>query len=194
MLLFLFLRIFGENRYQEIPVFYAQGPPPESDCPEDPIADFELSDQLGRIIDRRIFNNKISIVNFFYLNCSDNCQKSMDQQARVFNHFLDHPLIQFLSISLGQSDTLESISQYAANFGSDPTQWVFLTGEISTILDLARCGLFMNSSSDKFMRGEDDLVVLDGKKRIRGYYDPILDQEVDRLIAEVQILALDYNR
>lgn len=194
VLFFLFLRIFGENRFQEIPVFYAQGPPPELGCQEDQSLTFELTDQLGRTIDQAILKNKISVVNFFYLSCSNDCQKSMDQQARVYNHFLDHSLIQFLSISLGQNDTLESIAQYAANFRADPTQWVFLTGEDSSILDLARCGLVLDSGSDGFSLGENDFVVMDGRNRIRGYYDPLEDQEVDRLIAELQILALDYNR
>ncbi len=154
---------------------------------------FHLTDRLGGAINSDVFDNKISVVNFFHPECLSGCQRAMDQQARVYNHFLDHPLIQFLSISLEPGDTL-TMHRYQMSFRPDPMQWIFVTGDLATVLDLAHCGLVIDTEADGFMHGEADLVVMDGKKRIRGYYDPNSDQEVDRLITEIQILALDYNR
>ena len=53
--------------------------------------------------------------------------------------------------------------------------------------------MVLDINPDEVSRDNLKFVVLDSQKRIRGYYDPADYEEIDRLIAEVQILALDYN-
>ena len=192
-LAFLFLRIFGENRYQDIPVLVDQEVPSDWDCPQGRKLDFELFNQRGRPVQGSVLRNRVTVVNFFQGSCQGVESNTLDQQARVYNHFLDHQEVQLLSISLSPCDSLGSIGRYSREFKAHPSKWQFLYGEISEVKKLLGCGLVIYNG-DLPIQKDLDFVVLDTRRRVRGYYNPLDEEEIDRLIAEVQILALDYNQ
>ena len=73
--------------------------------------------------------------------------------------------------------------------------WYFLTGEKETIYSLCREGFMLGvetSAPADVAAGDDPIihsnrfVLIDRMNRIRGYYDPFDETEIDRLLGDVK--------
>ncbi|MDQ3101850.1 MAG: SCO family protein, partial [Bacteroidota bacterium] len=75
---------------------------------------------------------------------------------------------------------------------ADPERWRFLTGDRKQIYDLARTSYF--AAMDEGDGGPDDFVhtenfvLVDSKRRLRGFYDGTNEKEIDRLIGDLRKL------
>ena len=71
--------------------------------------------------------------------------------------------------------------------------WKLLTGDRDEIYRLARRGFFagdstgLTSTSDEFLHTEN-VILTDGKRRIRGVYNGTLRVEMERIFQDIQIL------
>lgn len=202
VLIYLFLQGFGSNSYA-IPIYYEDGVKSSlASCEfsqgQHFIPDFEMISQANDKITDDIMNNKISVVDFFFTSCPDICPIMSSELDRVKEIFKEQPGVQILSFTVDPAyDTPEVLSNYAKDFNADPHQWKFLTGEKEDIYSLARCGFLLpvedgDGSKADFIHSEK-IILVDGQKRIRGYYDGTDRGEIDRLITEINILLGKYN-
>ncbi|GFR80709.1 methylenetetrahydrofolate reductase [Elysia marginata] len=92
---------------------------------------------------------------------------------------------------MGEEDTPKLLKQYAEKHGAIPGKWNLLTGGKAQIYDLARKSyLVAKKGKDKgdFIHTEN-IVLVDKKKRIRGFYNGTKEEEVKKLIADISILG-----
>src|SRR5690606_7162233 len=106
--LYYLLQEKGENRYHPLPVF---GPKKTAstfhtrrgrqipDTIYHQINGFSLLNQKGDVIDFAADTSKISVVNFFYTRCGDNCDLILKEMARQRDRFKENKLLRFVSIS-----------------------------------------------------------------------------------------------
>jgi protein SCO1/2 len=109
---------------------------------------FTLRDQDGKTIDNSIFTGRVTIVDFFFTHCKLVCplltQHMADQQRA-----LKGTGARMLSVSVDpEHDTPETLKQYAAEHGADPSRWTFACGDRQTIGAMVEGGL-------KFAVGDD---------------------------------------
>jgi protein SCO1/2 len=111
--------------------------------------------------------------------------------------YAKNKMVDFVSITVDPNrDSVETLKNYAKTFKPLSAKWLFVTGDTSTIYNLARKGFLVNAlkvNKDEFIYS-DKLVLIDQNKRIRGYYTGASTDEVNRLDDEIKVLISEELR
>ncbi len=203
VLIFMFLRGFGQNEY-DLPIFFQNGVDnPFQECPvtdttQHYIPEFVFTNQEGKTVGRAEMEGKITIVDFFFTSCPSICPVMSKEMERVNDMFRDESRIQIMSISIDpEYDTPAILKEYADEHHAIPGKWHFLSGPKDETYRLARCGFVIptidgNGVPDDFVH-TDKFILVDELGRIRGYYSGTNREEVDLLMLETKVLLHDNN-
>ena len=157
------------------------------------IASFNLTNQIGQVVNQNTTKNKIYIANFFFATCQSICPMMSNQLQEVQKAFLADDSVLILSHSVNPlHDTVAVLSNYADTYGAKTNKWHLLTGNKKQIYDLAKTSYLVNAFEDDgspegFLHSELFLLI-DKKARIRGIYDGTNTSEVKKLIEDVKLL------
>ena len=157
------------------------------------IANFNLTNQIGQVVNQNTTKNKIYIANFFFATCQSICPMMSNQLQEVQKAFLADDSVLILSHSVNPlHDTVAVLSNYADTYGVKTNKWHLLTGNKKQIYDLAKTSYLVNAFEDDgspegFLHSELFLLI-DEKSRIRGMYDGTNTAEVKKLIEDVKLL------
>ena len=157
------------------------------------IADFSLINQNGKTVTQDTYNNKIYIADFFFTTCQTICPIMTDHMVILQNKLKLDPDIMLLSHTVTpEIDSVAQLKKYALNKGVLDSKWNLVTGDKKEIYQLARKSyLAVKSNGDG---GEYDMIhtenfiLIDQKKRIRGYYDGTLEEDIESLLNDIDIL------
>ena len=175
------LPIYGEKKIISGDTIYHQ------------IASFNLTNQIGQVVNQNKTKNKIYIANFFFATCQSICPMMSNQLQEVQKAFLADDSVLILSHSVNPlHDTVAVLSNYADAYGAKTNKWHLLTGNKKQIYDLAKTSYLVNAFEDDgspegFLHSELFLLI-DKKSRIRGMYDGTNTAEVKKLIEDVKLL------
>lgn len=158
------------------------------------VMDFTLLSQTGDTISQTDLENKIYVADFFFTTCPGICRDMAAQKRRLQDVFKDDDLICLVSHSVTpEIDSLEVMQEYAQIQGAIAGKWFLLTGDKPQIYNLARKSYFAvqdqggNGDENDFIHTEN-FILIDQKKRIRGFYDGTSEESVDQLIKDIAIL------
>ena len=157
------------------------------------IADFSLINQNGKTVTQDTYNNKIYIADFFFTTCQTICPIMTDHMVILQNKLKLDPDVMLLSHTVTpEIDSVAQLKNYALNKGVLDSKWNLVTGDKKEIYQLARKSyLAVKSNGDG---GEYDMIhtenfiLVDQKKRIRGYYDGTLEEDIESLLNDIDIL------
>ncbi len=162
------------------------------------ITGFNLINQDGENVNESVIKNKIVVADFFFTSCPSICPKMTSQLERVQETFKDDNRVMILSHTVWpERDSVPLLKEYALQYNADKSKWLFLTGDKVHLYDLARKSYlvapsltdtnFTHGSENDFVHTEN-FVLVDSKKRIRGYFDGTDKEEVDELILDIKTL------
>jgi protein SCO1/2 len=196
----------GKNRYHPLPV-YGQKTPAKTfhkvrgkqipDTIYHALADFHLTDQDGKPVSFKNFDDKIFVVNFFYTHCPTVCNTINGYMDSLARNFEKEKTVRFLSITVDpKNDSVAALKKYSERFADQGPKWLFLTGDTSTIYNLARKGLLVNAvdAGNGNYIYSDKMILIDSHKRIRGYYEGASFTDVTRLNDEIKVLVYEEIR
>jgi len=198
--LYYLLISLGKNHYNALPVF---GPKKLAatthrvhgkDIPDTifhTLPNFKLTDQNGQPVSLSTFSGKIFVAGFFYTNCPGVCGQMNANVSRLVAAFAKNKLVEFVSITVDPArDSVPVLKKYAASFDAHAPKWSFLTGDTTTIYNLARKGFLVNAvqNSKTDFDYSDNLILIDEERRIRGYYKGAVIEDVSRLNDEIKVL------
>jgi len=153
----------------------------------------------GHVINNSTINsenplNEIVVVNFFFTHCPVVCPKMMKQVKRIQASAGQH--ISFYSVTVDpERDDAKTLSNYAHRLGIN-NNWILITGDKKKIYRFARKEVFVTATDgdggDEDFIHSDNLILIDPKKRIRGYYKGTDKEEADRLINDIQKLKKEF--
>jgi protein SCO1/2 len=108
----------------------------------EPVPDFRLADQLGRVVRLTDFRGRVVVLNFIYTRCPlpDVCPRLSANFARLQRRFHDRMArdLMLVSISLDpQYDSTEVLARYGKIWGANPEGWRFLTGDTAEVRRVA---------------------------------------------------------
>jgi protein SCO1/2 len=158
---------------------------------------FDLKNQLGESVTGKELDGKIYVADFFFTTCGGICPKMTKELQRVQQEFAKDDRVMIVSHTVTpERDSVEVLKRYADKYGADHKKWLFLTGDKKEIYGLARRAYFIVKEAKE---GEDDgsgsdfihtenFVLIDSKKRIRGYYSGIRPSSVDSLMNDMKLL------
>ena len=157
------------------------------------IADFSLVNQEGRTITQKDFEGNIYVADFFFATCPSICPIMSSNIAKLQETFKKEPAVMFLSHSVTPDiDSVAVLAEYGERYGANPAVWMLATGEKQHIYELARKSYFAvldegDGGVQDFIHTEN-FILVDSKRRIRGFYDGTSDNDMKRLEDEIRIL------
>ena len=157
------------------------------------IADFSLTNQNGKTVTQDTYNNKIYIADFFFTTCQTICPIMTDHMVILQDKLkLDSDVMLLSHTVTPEIDSVAQLKKYALNKGVLDSKWNLVTCDKKEIYQLARKSyLAVKSNGDG---GEYDMIhtenfiLIDQKKRIRGYYDGTLEEDIESLLNDIDIL------
>jgi len=163
------------------------------------IPPFRFVNQDSSEVSNHSFDGKIYVADFFFISCPDVCPVIQRNMLKVYNKYKDNKEVKLLSHTIDpKHDAPYRLKQYAKKLGAEGTQWEFLWGSKESIYSLAKNDYMV--SVDDTTKGpggfahEGYLVLVDQQKRMRGVYDGTSDQEVDKLMKDMDVLLLEYRK
>jgi protein SCO1/2 len=157
------------------------------------IADFNLINQNGKKITNKDYEGKIYIADFFFTRCQNICIAMAYNMSELQEFYKNDTDIMFLSHSVTPLiDSVSVLKEYALNKGVIDGKWNVTTGKKKHIYELARKSYFAvldegNGDENDFIHTEQ-FILVDKKRRIRGYYDGTNDQEMEKLKEDIVFL------
>lgn len=160
------------------------------------IADFELIDQNGQLVTQDTYKDKIYIADFFFTRCGTICPIMTTHMSALQAAFKEDPDVLLLSHSVTPvMDSVPVLKDYAIAKGVIDAKWHLVTGDKQQIYNLARKSYFAvldegDGGAQDFIHTEQ-FVLIDKKRRIRGFYDGTDFEEVKRIIEDIAILKAE---
>ena len=159
------------------------------------IADFKLTNQNGKIITQEDYKDKIYIANFFFTTCQTICPIMTDHMAQLQEKLKDNDQVLLLSHTvMPEVDTVAQLKRYAIEKGVQDAKWNLVTGSKIEIYDLARKSYLAakdNPGNPYGLIHTENTLLIDKKRRLRGYYDGTLQEDVDRLLGDIEKLQME---
>ncbi len=162
------------------------------------VADFSLLNQNGDTITQRDYQGKIYIADFFFTTCPTICPIMTDNMAFLQDALMEDPEVKLLSHSVTPNiDSVEQLKRYAIEKGVVDSKWNLVTGDKKQIYQLARKS-YMAVKTDGDggpydMIHTENFILVDKEGRIRGTYDGTKREDMDRLLADLDILKASYR-
>lgn len=162
------------------------------------IADFSLTNQNGETITQEDYKGKIYIADFFFTTCPTICPimtKNMVDLQKALGKDSD---VMLLSHSVTpEIDSVTQLKKYAIEKGVDDRNWNLVTGDKKQIYELARKSyLAVKTDGDGGpfdMIHTENFILVDKDKRIRGFYDGTKKEDMDKIMADIEILKNSYD-
>lgn len=157
------------------------------------IANFKFVDQDSNAVTNDTYKGKIYVADFFFTSCRTICPIMKTQMLRVYDSIQNDPEISLLSHTIDpEYDTVGLLHDYAERLGVKSDKWHFVTGNKEEIYKLAQTSYFSTALEDK---SEADgfihsgaFLLIDKERRIRGKYDGTKEEDVNRLLGDIQRL------
>jgi protein SCO1/2 len=154
------------------------------------VSDFELTDQDGKRVSLQTFAGQILIVNFFFTHCPTVCTQMNSNVSVLADSYARNKMVRFVSITVDPERDLPAVLKaYAEPYKVKPAKWSFLTGDTTTVYNLARKGFLVNAlklGKDDFIYS-DKLILIDPVHRIRGYYESTESRDITKLNDEIKV-------
>lgn len=158
------------------------------------IGAFEFTDHHGKKLSNKNLDGKIYVADFFFTSCPTICPKLTLSMERLQNKFMDAEDFQLISHTvMPWKDSVSVLNQYAENMDINYEKWKLLTGDEDQIYSLARKSYFadeqfgFNDDETDFLH-TDKFILVDKKRRIRGIYTGLVEEDLIRLEEDINIL------
>lgn len=162
------------------------------------IADFKLTNQNGKIITQKDYENKIYVADFFFASCKGICIPMAHNMGELQKSFKNDSDIMFLSHSVTpKMDSVSVLREYASLKGVIDGKWNVTTGDKKHIYNLARKSYFAvldeGDGGDQDFIHTENFILIDKEKRIRGIYDGTQKENIQKIIDDITLLKKEYK-
>jgi protein SCO1/2 len=161
---------------------------------EHKIADFSFVNQNGKTVTQKDYEGKIYVADFFFTTCGTICPIMTTNMIEVQKAFINNPKVMLLSHTVTpEIDSVPILKKYALKKGVVDSKWNLVTGDKKEIYSMARksyLAVKLGKPSELYdMVHTENFVLVDSKKRVRGFYDGTKKEEMIRLIEDINWLC-----
>jgi len=158
------------------------------------IPDFSFTNQNGKIITQEDYKDKIYVADFFFTTCPSICPKMTNNMVWLQEQIKDNPKVMLLSHSVTPDiDNVAVLKAYAKEKGVIDEKWNLVTGNKKDIYYIARksyLAVKTGQAEELYdMVHTENFILIDQKRRIRGFYDGTNLEEVKRLYEDILFLC-----
>jgi protein SCO1/2 len=158
------------------------------------IADFSFVNQNGDTITQKNYEGKIYVADFFFTTCGSICPKMTTNLADVQKAILNNPKVMLLSHTVfPETDSIPVLKAYAVKNGVVDSKWNLVTGDKKEIYTMARksyLAVKLGKPDELYdMVHTENFVLVDQKRRVRGFYDGTDKEDMKRLLEDINFLC-----
>lgn len=162
------------------------------------IADFSFTNQNGEIITQKNYEGKIYVADFFFTTCPTICPIMQDNMVEIQNAFKEVSDVMLLSHTvMPHIDSVPVLKKYALEKGVIDSKWNLVTGDKKDIFYIARKSYLAVKTETEGelydMVHTENFILVDKKRRVRGFYDGTNKEEIKRLIEDIRFLMTEKN-
>ncbi|MCX6264630.1 MAG: SCO family protein [Bacteroidetes bacterium] len=178
---------------KKLPFFITKDLSPQWNIqPTHQVASFSFVDQSGNTICSDSLRKGIYLVNFFFTSCPGICPKMTNRLLSIQDSLLRLKGVTLLSFSvMPMVDSVPVLKQYEKKYGIHPEIWHLLTGDKAAIYRLGRSSFFADDNTQgdtsTFLHS-DKLFLVDRERHIRGVYNATREEDMQRVLADVNQL------
>jgi protein SCO1/2/putative membrane protein len=160
----------------------------------DPVGDFKLQERSGKYVRARDLLGKIWVVQFFYPGCNL-CSRNTPTMKKLQDHYRGKADVRFVSIALN-SDSLETLQEFAKDHEAEPDQWLFLTGPEDKVHDIVRLCFFnmvfrkKDPAPGDVIAHSTYLVLVDSHGTMVGFVEGTEDKAAEALKEQIDLLRI----
>lgn len=158
------------------------------------IADFSFVNQNGDTITQKNYEGKIYVADFFFTTCGSICPKMSTNLVDVQKAVLNNPKVMLLSHTVfPEVDSVSVLKAYAIKYGVVDSKWNLVTGDKKEIYKMARksyLAVKLGRPDQLYdMVHTENFVLVDQKRRVRGFYDGTNKEDIKRLLEDIDFLS-----
>ena len=158
------------------------------------IADFSFVNQNGDTITQKNYEGKIYVADFFFTTCGSICPKMSTNLVDVQKAVLNNPKVMLLSHTVfPEVDSVSVLKAYAIKYGVVDSKWNLVTGDKKDIYKMARksyLAVKLGRPDQLYdMVHTENFVLVDQKRRVRGFYDGTNKEDIKRLLEDIDFLS-----
>ncbi len=158
------------------------------------IADFSFVNQNGKTITQKDYEGKIYVADFFFTTCGSICPKMTANLFDVQKAIANNPKVMLLSHTVfPETDSVPALKAYAIKHGVNDAKWNLVTGDKRKIYTMARksyLAVKLGRPDQLYdMVHTENFVLVDAKRRVRGFYDGTKKEEITQLIEDINFLS-----
>jgi protein SCO1/2 len=159
---------------------------------------FSFLNQDSTVVTNQDFDGTIYVADFFFTSCPTICPTMHRNLLKVYQKYKGNAGVKLLSHTIDvKYDRPYRLKAYANKIGVKGTQWEFLWGSRDSIYNLAQKSYLVAVNEDKNEPGgfvhQGYLILIDQEKRIRGAYDGTVEEDVEKLMKDMDILLKEYE-
>ena len=158
------------------------------------IADFSFINQNGKTITQKDYEGKIYVADFFFTTCGTICPKMTINLSEIQKAFANNPKVKLLSHTVfPETDSVPVLKAYRKKHHVVNTKWNLITRDKKENYTIARksyLAVKLGKPSELYdMVHTENFVLVDTKKRVRGFYDGTNKEDIKRLIEDITFLS-----
>ena len=157
------------------------------------IDDFSLVNQNNEVVSNETFDGKIYVADFFFTTCPGICPIMKENMITLQNEFINDDNVLLLSHTVTpEIDSVSVLKKYSQEKGVIDSKWNMVTGDKKQIYNLARKSYLVAEDIESPIQYDmihtENFILVDSKRRIRGFYDGTDNDAMDNLINDIKIL------
>lgn len=157
---------------------------------------FSFVNQDKKTVTGNEFRNKIYVADFFFTSCPSICPVMHRNMLKVYDKFKGNDEVKIASHTIDYKyDTPEKLKEYATKLGVEGTQWEFLRGSRDSVYTLAEKSYLVAVNEDPNAPGgyihQGWFILVDKQGRLRGAYDGTKEDQVAKLMDDMDVLLTE---
>ncbi len=162
------------------------------------VNEFSFIDQNGKAFTEREVEGKVYVVEYFFTTCKGICPKMNLNMKKVYDEFKDESEFAIVSHTcMPETDSVPLLKTYEKKMiGTVNHQktgnWFFVTGNKDSLYRIARESYLLDNEKNNNQNIEDQFIhtqffaVVDKQRRMRGIYDGLKQEEIEKLINDIK--------
>ena len=165
------------------------------------VQDFSFTDQNGKRVTQKNVDGKVYVAEYFFTTCKGICPKMNANMKKIYDKFKDENGFAILSHTcMPETDSVPLLKAYEQKMLDDgknqlPTiNWYFLTGSKDSLYRMARESYLLDNDKNNNLNIADQFIhtqffaLVDKQRRLRGIYDGLKNDELDKLSNDIKEL------
>lgn len=159
------------------------------------VQDFTFTDQDGKQLKQQNLEGKVYVTEYFFTTCKGICPKMNANMKIVYDKYKSEEDFAIIShTSMPETDSVPLLKAFAKTMGADSSKWHFVTGTKQSLYKMARESYLLDNDKNNSMNINDQFIhtqffaVVDKEGRVRGVYDGLKNDEVEKLSRDIKEL------